>query len=207
MPPAVIAKTPRKLKPLSWLDKLLALWILLAVRRRSTFEKICSRAHRWPLASSSVNSSPPPRAYSMRPSLSMSPCRSVRPSALVVRGRAQKAAAIGLLIMMWPILCRISFTAIRDIFRDRKIWYHLAFVRSLLDLQIRAEALAVHRGKLDRRAFADAGASVGFPSRSRGSATRADPRWSCSLHCHGLHLDRHSRWRHSLCVAPLLDKP
>lgn len=29
--------------------------------------------------------------------------------------------------MMWPILCRVSPTALARLFQDRRIWYHLAF--------------------------------------------------------------------------------
>ena len=29
--------------------------------------------------------------------------------------------------MMWPILCRVSPTALGRLFTGRKIWYHLAF--------------------------------------------------------------------------------
>lgn len=29
--------------------------------------------------------------------------------------------------MMWPILCRVSPTALVRLFSERKIWYHLAF--------------------------------------------------------------------------------
>ncbi|KAM0746986.1 arsenical-resistance protein [Meredithblackwellia eburnea MCA 4105] len=35
--------------------------------------------------------------------------------------------ALALIIMMWPILCRVSPTALLRLFSDRKIWQHLLF--------------------------------------------------------------------------------
>lgn len=46
---------------------------------------------------------------------------------------------VGLLVMMWPILCRISFSSLRLVFRDRRIWHHLAFVRFLSSAQDTAD--------------------------------------------------------------------
>ncbi|ORY77268.1 sodium bile acid symporter family-domain-containing protein [Leucosporidium creatinivorum] len=35
--------------------------------------------------------------------------------------------AIALIVMMWPILCRVSPTALFKLFSGRQVWYHLAF--------------------------------------------------------------------------------
>ncbi|KAL8290541.1 hypothetical protein RQP46_002799 [Phenoliferia psychrophenolica] len=35
--------------------------------------------------------------------------------------------AIALIVMMWPILCRVSPSALLRLFSDRSIWYHLLF--------------------------------------------------------------------------------
>jgi ACR3 family arsenite transporter len=39
----------------------------------------------------------------------------------------KSSLAIALIVMMWPILCRISPSALIQLFSGRKIWYHLAF--------------------------------------------------------------------------------
>lgn len=38
-----------------------------------------------------------------------------------------KPAAIALIVMMWPILCRVSPTALVKLFSGRQVWKHLAF--------------------------------------------------------------------------------
>lgn len=35
--------------------------------------------------------------------------------------------AVALILMMWPILCRVSPSALYRLFTGRQIWYHLAF--------------------------------------------------------------------------------
>lgn len=35
--------------------------------------------------------------------------------------------AIALIVMMWPILCRVSPTALVPLLRKRQLWQHLAF--------------------------------------------------------------------------------
>lgn len=37
------------------------------------------------------------------------------------------SAAIGLLIMMYPILCKIKFETLHLVFRKREIWIQIAF--------------------------------------------------------------------------------
>lgn len=51
-------------------------------------------------------------------SLSKLPCRA-RPQSL--------DTAIALIVMMWPILCRVSPAALVKLFSGRQVWYHLAF--------------------------------------------------------------------------------
>jgi ACR3 family arsenite efflux pump ArsB len=66
-----------------------------------------------------------------------------------IRLYASETPQIGLLVMMWPILCRISFASLRLVFKDRKIWYHLAFVSRPSSSNV-CSSIAVHRRELDR---------------------------------------------------------
>ena len=69
------------LKPLGWLDKLLALWIILAMAVGILLGAFVPSAREVLNQTKFVNVSLP--------------------------------SAIGLLVMMWPILCRVSYTSLR----------------------------------------------------------------------------------------------
>lgn len=128
VPPQETAKAPRTLKPLSWLDRLLALNIFLAVRvtRRLTLDS--SHSGQMVIGVLLGNFVPSTsRVLNATKFIDVSLPIAVRVHA--IPGDKLISVKIGLLVMMWPILCRISFTSLRLVFRDRKIWIHLGFVR------------------------------------------------------------------------------
>ncbi|GAA6030406.1 hypothetical protein JCM8097_009092 [Rhodosporidiobolus ruineniae] len=95
LPPATEpSATPAALKPLAWLDKLLALWIFLAMAIGIILGQFSN-------AGAVLE-----RVQFVDVSLPL---------------------AIALIVMMWPILCRVSPTALFKLFRQRQLWQHLLF--------------------------------------------------------------------------------
>ena len=90
---------PTTLKPLSFLDKFLALWIFLAIVVGLLLAAFVPSAHRVLEGSKFVGVS--------------------APLTVGTTGSAIHADASGLILMMWPILCRVSFSALRDLFRGQ----------------------------------------------------------------------------------------
>ncbi|KWU43495.1 arsenical-resistance protein [Rhodotorula sp. JG-1b] len=95
--PEVVTVAPDKpaLKRLAWLDKLLAVWIFLAMAVGIILGEFV-------------------------------------PSTSVVLEKVKFVdvslpLAIALIVMMWPILCRVSPTALVPLLRKRQLWQHLAF--------------------------------------------------------------------------------
>ncbi|KAK4702139.1 arsenite transporter, partial [Phenoliferia sp. Uapishka_3] len=115
-PPTCSRKVP-KIKALAWLDKLLALWIILAMgigiilgyfvpNTSVVLEKVKFVDVSLPLGSS----------------LFLFTIRMIK---LIID--FMKYTAIALIVMMWPILCRVSPSALLRLFSGAKIWYHLLF--------------------------------------------------------------------------------
>jgi len=44
-----------------------------------------------------------------------------------VKGGLMGATAVGLLVMMYPIMCKIKFETLHHVFRQRAIWVQIAF--------------------------------------------------------------------------------
>jgi ACR3 family arsenite efflux pump ArsB len=76
--------------------------------------------------------------------------------------------AIGLLVMMYPIMCKVRFETLHHVFQTREIWKQIAF--SIVLNWIIAPLVMVSKSPHVRRSLLiiEAGISVGFPPRSRG---------------------------------------
>lgn len=44
-----------------------------------------------------------------------------------IDGVLRKEPAVGLLVMMYPILCKIKYESLHEVFRQRKIWIQIGF--------------------------------------------------------------------------------
>lgn len=139
-----------KLKRLNWLDNLLALWIVLAMalgiilgyfvpNTSVVLQKVEFVNVSLPLGKPSLPRGPRRAAASMAPAHA-SPRRKLWVCASLAHAGADghstrpfvrscdfAVAAIALIVMMWPILCRVSPLALARLFKDKRIWYHLAF--------------------------------------------------------------------------------
>lgn len=107
--------------------------------------------------------------------------------------------AVGLLVMMWPILCKIRFETLHHSFRARTLWVQVAF--SIFVNWIVAPLLMVsffytqfhHVINLTHKARPFMGLSPG----QRRPAPRSHSCWCSKMHCNGIDLDRSGRrrWR------------
>jgi hypothetical protein len=76
--------------------------------------------------------------------------------------------AIALIVMMWPILCRVSPTALLKLFSGREVWYHLLFSVIVKSSPFELALLTTNprlSGQLDYCPASHAGTGVGFPPR------------------------------------------
>lgn len=100
-------------KSLGWLDQFLAVWILLAMIIGivlGNFKKDTGAALQ---RGQFVGVSIPIGIYS--------------PSAHLPFNVTDIKVAVGLLVMMYPILCKIRFETLHRSFKDRKLWIQVAF--------------------------------------------------------------------------------
>lgn len=96
---------------LGWLDRLLALWILLAiiigVLLGNYVEGVGPALQRGKFAQVSV----PIGISSFR----------------VFMSKSDFVAAVGLLVMMYPILCKVKYETLHRVFAHRQIWVQIGF--------------------------------------------------------------------------------
>lgn len=134
-------------KSLGWLDRLLVVWILLAIIIGILLGNFVESVGPALQKGKFVNVSVP---------IGMLPCMSLF-SPLIL-------AAIGLLVMMYPILCKVKYETLHHVFRERAVWVQIGFsivinwlVAPLLMVSLRRTGEA----KTDRIARP----SMGFPPR------------------------------------------
>ena len=97
-------------KGLGWLDRLLVLWILLAIIIGILLGNFVESVGPALQKGKFVNVSVP---------IGMLPCTSLIFPLII--------AAIGLLVMMYPILCRVKYETLHHVFRERAIWVQIGF--------------------------------------------------------------------------------
>lgn len=188
------------MKRLAWLDKLLAVWIILAMavgiilgefvpQTSVVLEKVKFVDVSLPLGAGSpfhFDQSLPP---------------------VLIRFMSLPAA-IALIVMMWPILCRVSPLALVPLFRRRQLWQHLAFsifvnwiVSPFLMLGL-AWAFLPDKPEL-REGLIVVGVARCIAMVSWLGAQCLDSvsvLIQVSIDSAGASLDRYRRWRRGLCV-------
>ncbi len=100
---------------LGWLDRLLVLWIFLAIVIGI-------------LLGNFVDSVGPAlqKGQFVGVSVPIGMCR-IAPGSRSVSRTLTTSSAVGLLVMMYPILCKIKYEALHSMFAHRQIWIQLAF--------------------------------------------------------------------------------
>ena len=101
-------------KGLGWLDRFLALWILLAMAIGIVLGNYVPNIGPALQKGRFVGVSVPIGMYTSE--------RLGRFTTIVLI-----AAAIGLLIMMYPILCKVKFESLHQMLRKREVWVQIAF--------------------------------------------------------------------------------
>ena len=107
------------LKRLAWLVKLLAVWIFLAMAVGIILGEFVPSTSVVLEKVKFVDVSLPLGKHIDSASLASHEC--------AYSDCAISVAAIALIVMMWPILCRVSPTALVPLLRKRQLWQHLAF--------------------------------------------------------------------------------
>ena len=100
-------------KGLGWLDRFLALWILLAMAIGIILGNFVPNAGPALQTGKFVGVSVPIGAY--------------RVAAWVIGDIILIKIAIGLLVMMYPILCKVKYETLHLVFQKREIWIQIAF--------------------------------------------------------------------------------
>lgn len=104
------------LKALGWLDRLLALWILLAMIVGI-------------LLGNFVPSTGPAlqKGKFVGVSIPIGTQRALHFSRLSLADSRFSNAAIGLLVMMYPILCKVKYETLHQAFRSKQLWIQIGF--------------------------------------------------------------------------------
>lgn len=100
-------------KSLGWLDRFLALWILLAMAIGIILGNFVPNTGPALQKGKFVGVSVPIGVCIM--------------AAWIALSTVLIATAIGLLVMMYPILCKVKYETLHQVFRKREIWIQIAF--------------------------------------------------------------------------------
>ena len=101
-------------KGLGWLDRFLALWILLAMAIGIILGNF-------------VPNTGPALQKGKFVGVSVPIGESNNPVCIILGFVVLTAAAIGLLVMMYPILCKVKYETLHQVFRKREIWIQIGF--------------------------------------------------------------------------------
>ncbi len=121
-------------KSLGWLDRLLVVWILLAIIIGILLGNFVESIGPALQKGKFVNVSVP---------IGMLTCTGLMIPLII--------AAIGLLVMMYPILCKVKYETLHHVFRERAIWVQIGFsiVINWLVAPLLMVSLTPHRGSRD----------------------------------------------------------
>lgn len=175
-PPASSDMHTSAFKGLGWLDKLLALWILLAMIIGILLGNFVPSVGPALQRGTFVGVSIPIGARRCRP-----PCSD---------GYLTGVPAIGLLIMMYPILCKVKFESLHLAFRHRDLWIQIGF-SIVMNWLIAPFVMVSSLGHVvnDTSSKADpvvpVGSVLGLSPRQVGTSRWPDIGRSGALHCHG----------------------
>jgi ACR3 family arsenite transporter len=97
---------------LGWLDRLLALWILLAIIIGILTGNYVNRAEAALHRGKFVNVSVPIGKQDICDASSLDLT-------------ANNISAVGLLVMMYPIVCKVQYETLHQVFGTRQIWIHI----------------------------------------------------------------------------------
>lgn len=105
------------------------------------------------------------------------------------------SVAVGLLVMMYPILCKVRYESLHEIFSQRDVWKQILF--SIFINWIIAPFLMVSNDSpgLETLLTYTARPGMGLSSRQARTARRSYPRWSRTMHRHGADMERSCRRR------------
>jgi ACR3 family arsenite transporter len=105
------------IKGLGWLDRLLALWILLAmiigILLGNFVDSVGPALHRGEFVGVSV----PIGEYHIH-----SPKHP-----MTIQRKLTTISAVGLLVMMYPILCKVKYESLHQVFATKELWIQIGF--------------------------------------------------------------------------------